>query len=172
MRCALPALALLLCAALLVSCTGEASDQEKPGAKKVGGCLSDTIMLGIPDRPDCPGGASHVRISILSVEQDGEDFYRTAAAGLLSLLDSLEVAACGRICLTVNRSGPCWPRYRVEIRLDKDSAKRLPDVRGALAEFPLVGLLPSTERPSNYGDFFVQAAVGSSDSWTLWYSGD
>lgn len=155
---------------ILAACTSEAQDKKSQPEKTVGGCACDTLPLGIEGRASCEGAAFPVRVSILSVEDAGIETYRSAAEGLLSLLDSLQVPCCGGADLAVMSRGPCWPRYRVDIRMAGGSESALPAIRSALEGRRLAGLSPSGDRPDDYGLFFVQAGFGSSDVWTLWYT--
>jgi hypothetical protein len=167
MRTVIPVFFILACMLLLGACTGNGHSQQK----QVGGCSADTLPLEIDVDPSCDGGLSPVRISILSVQQAKDETYRDAASGLVALLDSLGVGICGVPRLVVISDGPCWPRHRIDFRLEKDSEKSFPAIRSALEGGILAGLSPSEERPESYGLFFIQAGVGSTDQWTLWYDG-
>ncbi len=166
MRVTVTIAALLSGLFLTGACTGDGRSE----SRRVGGCAADTIPLDVTVAPSCDETSSHVRISILSVERAPDETYGEAAAGLVSLLDSLEVGICGVPQLVVIREGPCWPRHRIDIRLEKGSEKRFPEIRSDLTEGSLAGLRPSEKRPEGYGTFFVQAVVGSIDRWTLWYA--
>jgi hypothetical protein len=144
----------------------------EPESGRIGGCSADTIPLDMSVVPSCDETSSHVRISILSVERAPDGIYVAAAEGLASLLDSIGAGICGVPRLVVIREGPCWPRHRIDFRLESESEKSLARIREALAEGMLAGLRPSQDRPEGYGTFFVQACVGSSDRWTLWYPCD
>ena len=150
---------------LLGACTGDS----RSDPRRVGGCVTDTISLDTDFDVSCDGISSPVRLSILSVEDAGADTYREAASALAGLLDTLGVGICAAPRLVVIREGPCWPRYRVDFRLEKGSESRLEEIRSALAGGMLAGSSPSEERPEGYGLFFIQAGVGSTDRWTLWY---
>ncbi len=161
-----PVIPLLLSGILFAgSCTGDGHSE----SRRVGGCSADTIPLEMNIVSSCDETSSHIRISILSVERVPVEMYREAAAGLASVLDSLGVGICGVPQLIVIREGPCWPRHRIDFRLEKESEKIIPGIRSALAGSMLGGLRPSEKRPEGYGVFFVQATVGSTDRWTLWY---
>lgn len=166
MRIALTIAVLLSGLFLTGACTGNGRSE----SRRVGGCTADTIPLDMTFISSCDGNSSHVRISILSVERAPVELYREAAAGLISILDSHGVGICGVPHLVVILEGPCWPRHRIDIRLEKGSEKIFPEIRSALAGGALARLRPSEERPEGYGIFFVQAAVGSTDRWTLWYA--
>jgi len=165
MRALIPILSLLFGALLLGACTGDGRSQ----SKRIGGCISDTIPLDMAVIISCDDASSPVRISILSVERAQDRIYRDAASGLVSLLDSLGIGICSGPKLVIVREGPCWPRHRIDIRLEKGSEKNFPEIRSALAGGTLAGLRPSETRPDGYGLFFVQAGAGSTDRWTLWY---
>lgn len=165
MRAVITALSLLSGMLLLGACTGESRSQ----SRRVGGCEADTISMDIGAVISRCDISSPVRISILSVEHAGDETYRKAAAGLVTLLDSLGVGICGVPRLVIIREGPCWPRHRIDFRLEKGSDKLFQEIRSALAGGMLAGSRPSKVRPENYGLFFVQAGVGSTDRWTLWY---
>jgi len=161
-----PVIPLLLSGILFAgSCTGDGHSE----STRVGGCSADTIPLEMNIVSSCDETSSHIRISILSVKRVPVEMYREAAAGLASVLDSLGVGICGVPQLIVIREGPCWPRHRIDFRLERESEKSIPGIRSALAGGMLGGLRPSEKRPEGYGVFFVQATVGSSDRWTLWY---
>ena len=165
MRVVIPVLSLLFGVFFLGACTGEGRSQ----SKSIGGCVSDTIPMDIAVTISCDDAPSPVRISILSVERAQDGTYMGAASGLVSLLDSLGVGICDVPQLVVIREGPCWPRHRIDISLEKGSEKSFPEIRSALAGGTLAGLRPSENRPEGYGVFFVQAGVGSTDRWILWY---
>jgi hypothetical protein len=147
------------------SCGDEGSSQ----TKKVGGCSSDTLAVGVSVELAGCAGPSPVRLSILSVEPAGEDTYREAASGLVAMLSGMGVGICEQPRLIVITDGPCWPAYRIDLRLEKGSEKRFGEIRDALEKGSLAGSRPVEKRPDDYGIFFVQAGVGSSDRWTLWY---
>ena len=166
MRAAVTIAALLSGLFLTGACTGEGHSE----SKSIGGCTADTIPLDMTFISSCDETSSHERISILSLERAPFEVYREAAAGLVSILDSLGVGICGVPQLVVIREGPCWPRHRIDIRLEKGSEKKFPGIRSDLTGGSLAGLCPSEKRPEGYGIFFVQAVVGSTDRWTLWYA--
>jgi hypothetical protein len=147
------------------SCGDEGSSQ----TKKVGGCSSDTLALGMSVELAGCEELSAVRLSILSVEPAGEDTYREAASGLIAMLSGMGVGICEEPRLIVITDGPCWPAHRIDLRLEKGSEKRLPEIKSALEKGSLAGSRPVEKRPDDYGVFFVQAGVGSTDRWTLWY---
>lgn len=165
MRTVISVLSILSGILLLGACAGDGRSQ----SKQIGGCVCDTIPMDIAVIISCDDSSSPVRISILSVERAPDETYRDAVSGLVSLLDSLGVGICGVPQFVVIREGPCWPRHRIDIRLEKGSEKRFPLIRSALAGGALAGLRPSENRPEGYGTFFVQAVVGSTDRWILWY---
>ena len=165
MRTVIPVLFILSGMLFPGACTSDGRSQPK----QIGGCACDTIPMDIAVTISCADASSPVRISILSVERAPDGIYRDAASGLVSLLDSLGVGICGVPQFVVIREGPCWPRHRIDIRLEKGSEKRFPLIRSALAGGVLAGLRPSENRPEGYGTFFVQAGVGSTDRWILWY---
>ena len=167
MRAIIPLFSVLAFVLILGACTGDGHSQQK----QVGGCSADTFSLEIDIDPSCDGPLSPVRISILSVERASDGTYRSAASGLVALLDSMGVAICSVSQLVIINKGPCWPRHRIDFRLEKGSEKSFPEIRSALSGGTLAGSSPSEERPGNYGRFFVQAGVGSTDRWTLWYDG-
>lgn len=166
MRAVIPVLCILSATLLSGSCTGDSRSEPK----RVGGCIADTISLDTDFDVSCDEISSPVRISILSVEDAGADTYRKAAAGLAGLLCTLEIDICAAPQLVVIQKGPCWPRYRVDFRLGKGSESRLEEIRSVLSDGMLAGSSPSEERPDGYGLFFVQAGVGSTDRWTIWYA--
>ncbi len=167
MRAVIPLFSFLACMLILGACTGESRSQPK----RVGGCSADTFSLEIDIDPSCGSALSPVRISILSVERARDEIYRNAASELVALLDSMGVGICSVPQLVVITEGPCWPRHRIDFRLEKGSEKSFPEIRSALSGGTLAGSCPSEERPGNYGLFFIQAGVGSTDRWTLWYDG-
>jgi hypothetical protein len=167
MRTIISVFSILACMLLLGGCTGDGHSQQK----QVGGCSADTLSLEIDVHPSCKDGLSPVRISILSVQRATDETYRNAASGLVALLDSMGVGICEVPRLVVISEGPCWPRHRIDFRLEKGSEKSFPEIRSALAGGMLAGSSPSEDRPERYGRFFIQAGVGSTDHWTLWYDG-
>ena len=167
MRVVIPVFSILACMLLLAACTGTGRSQ----TKMVGGCSADTISLEIDIDLSCGGALSPVRISILSVERARDETYRDAASGLVELLGEMGVGICGVPHLVVISEGPCWPRHRIDFRLEKGSETSFPEIRSALSGGTLAGSRPSEERPDSYGRFFIQAGVGSTDHWTLWYDG-
>ena len=166
MRTVIPVISILFCALCLCACTSDSRSQSK---KPVGGCSADTISLGTDIEPACEVAISPVRISILSVENAGEETYRTAVTELVDLLDTLDIDICAPPRLVTITDGPCWPRYRIDLRLEKGAEKIFPKIRSALKTGTLAGESPSEARPDGYGLFFIQAGVGSTDRWTLWY---
>ncbi len=165
MRAIIPVFSILTCMLLIGACSGDGRSQ----SKRVGGCSADTLSLEIDVDPSCDDPVSPVRISILSVERASDETYLAAASGLAALLDSMGVSICGMPRLVVISEGPCWPRHRIDFRLEKGSEKSFPEIRSALSDGTLAGSRPSEERPEGYGCFFIQAGVGSTDRWTLWY---
>ena len=117
-----PVITVLLSGILFAgSCTGDGHSE----SSRVGGCSADTIPLEMNIVSSCDETSSHIRISILSVERAPAEMYREAAAGLASVLDSLGIGICGVPQLIVIRKGPCWPRYRIDFRLEKKSEKKV-----------------------------------------------
>lgn len=166
MRTIITVISILFCVLFLCACTGDSRSQSN---KPVGGCSADTISLGSDIEPGCDDPLSPARISILSVQDAGEETYRAAASELISLLGELGVDICAVPQLVVIREGPCWPRYRIDIRLEKGSEKAFPEIKSVLTGGTIAGSSPSEERPEGYGLFFIQAGSGSTDRWTLWY---
>ena len=166
MRTAIPVISILFCTLCLCACAGDSRSQSK---KPVGGCSADTISLGIDIEPACDDPLSPARISILSVDDAGEETFSEAASDLIRLLDTLGVDICASPRLVVIREGPCWPRHRIDIRLEKGSEKSFPEIRSVMMSGMIAGSEPSEERPEGYGLFFIQAGVGSTDRWTIWY---
>jgi hypothetical protein len=162
-------LSLLIAAA---ACRGDgrsqSGGQDRPGP--VGGCASDTIPLDLGITAAGGGGVSPDRVSILSVERAGDETYLEAAGALAAVLDSLGIEIVNTPVLTVVREGPCWPRCRIDFRVEKGASKRFPEVKAMLEGSEIGGMVPALERPDGYGVFFVQAASGSTDRWTLWYA--
>jgi len=168
MRAIMPVFSILMTFMLLLcTCTGDGRSEQK----LAGGCSADTISLEIDVDTSCDAPLSPVRISILSVQRASDETYRNAASGLVALLDETGVGICGVPHLVVISEGPCWPRHRIDFRLEKGSEKSFPEIRSALSGSSLAGLHPSEDRPESYGRFFIQAGVGSTDHWTLWYDG-
>jgi len=165
MRAIIPALSILTGMLLLGACADDSRSQQR----RIGGCSADTFSLDISMDISHEDAASPARISILSVERLQDADYAAAAAGLLSVLDSIGVRVCARPCLVIIREGPCWPRCRIDMRLEKGAERFFPEIRSALKNGTLAGSDPSEERPDGYGVFFVQAVIGSTDQWTLWY---
>ena len=114
---------------LFGACTGAGHSQQK----KVGGCSADIISLEIDVVTSCDAPLSPVRISILSVQRASNETYRDAASGLVALLDEMGVGICSVPHLVVISEGPCWPRYRIDFRLEKGSEKSFPGIRSALS---------------------------------------
>ncbi len=166
MRVVITALLILSAAAVLGACGGQ---ERSTSRKRTGGCKADTFPLESCATVSCDDSSSPVRISILSVERADDSVYREAAASLAAVLDTLGVRLCAPPNLVVISEGPCWPRYRIDFRVDREAGKDLGRIRSLLEAGTLAGLKPAAERPPGYGLFFVQAAVGSSDRWTLWY---
>ena len=167
MRAVTPALFILTGMLFLGACGGESRSQQK----QVGGCSSDTISLDIDVELSCVDPLSPVRISLLSVKRATDETYLEAASGLVALLGDMGIGICSTPQLIVITGGPCWPRYRIDIRLEKGSEKKFPEIRSMLSRGTLAGFRCSEERPESYGRFFIQAGVGSTDHWTLWYDG-
>jgi hypothetical protein len=167
MRTLIPVSFIIAAALCLVACAGDGRSQQK----RVGGCSSDTVSLDIEVEISCPDPVSPVRVSILSVEDAGMETYRQAAEDLVGIIGGSGAGICSLPRLVIITEGPCWPRYRVDIILEKGSEEKLPAIRSALSGTALAGFRPSEERPEDYGKFFVQAAYGSTDRWTLWYPG-
>ena len=154
-----------------VSCGGGRSQSGgKDRPKPVGGCAIDTVPLGLRAGSGCGGKATPDRISILSVERAPDGTYEEAAGVLFSVLDSLGIDVCNDPVLAIVREGPCWPRFRVDLRLEKGSSKQFDRIRTVLEDSAICGIIPHGERLEGYGTFFIQAASGSSDRWTLWYA--
>jgi hypothetical protein len=165
MRIILPVSSILALSLLLAACTGDGSSQPK----RTGGCSADTLSLDIDVDPSCEDHLSPVRISILSVERASDETYLDASSGLAALLDSMGIDICNVPRLVVISEGPCWPRHRIDFRLERGSEKSFSEIRSELSDGTLAGSSPSEERPEGYGLFFIQAGVGSTDRWTLWY---
>jgi len=148
---------------------GGCSQESSSETKRVGGCSSDTVSLDMDiELADC-GGPTPVRLSILSVGPADGETYREAASGLAALLTRMGVGICSRPQLVIITDGPCWPSHRIDFRLEKGSEKRFGEIRSALEGGSLAGARPVGERPDDFGLFFVQAGIGSTDRWTLWY---
>lgn len=165
MRNIIPVLFILTGILFLDACAGEGRSR----TRRIGGCSADTISLDIDVGPSCGDVSSPARLSILSVERANDETYRDAAAGLVALLDEMGIGICNVPRLVVISEGPCWPRHRIDIRLENGSEDSFPAIRSALSAGTLAGSRSSEKRPDDYGLFFVQAGFGSTDRWTLWY---
>ena len=165
MRAVIPVLFILAGMLFPVACTGDGP----PQSRQVGGCSADTISLDIDVDTSCGSALSPVRLSLLSVERVEDETCRDAVSGLVALLDEMGIGICSVPRLIVISEGPCWPRHRIDIRLEKGSEDRFQEIKSALSGGTLAGFRPSEQRPDGYGLFFVQAGFGSTDRWTLWY---
>ncbi len=153
---------------ILMAACGEPSS--KSSDKKIGGCLYDTVPLGLSMQRQAPPSREAGRVDILSLKDAGEECYKKAAAELTSALDSLGIELYTRSDLVRLKKGPCWPPYRISFRIGfkgKDDAERL---KSYLLDGSLAGLIPSESKAEDYGTIFVTAGFGSSDWWTVWYS--
>ncbi len=150
------------------ACVGTTSSKHE---KKVGGCEIDTISLGIKmERGEAPSRKA-ARIEILSLEFIGDKLYKQIAEELTSLLDSLKITIYSRSELLHIKKGPCWPPYRITLRIDATRSKHTETLCSELLKTPLADCSPSTERAKGYGLFFVTCGRGDKDWWTLWYTG-
>jgi hypothetical protein len=152
---------------IAASCSGASSDREE---KKLGGCVIDTITIGTGlVRAPAPRGRA-ARIEILSLTPVGEERYRRAAAGLAAVLDSAGISVYSRSELLHVERGPCWPAYRITFLIDVESRGHSERIRDALGRTRIAGVAPATERPENYGFFFITCGKGDRDWWTVWYT--
>ncbi|MCK4538180.1 MAG: hypothetical protein KAV42_05220 [Candidatus Krumholzibacteria bacterium] len=163
-----------LCSCVLIltltCCSGASSQKQKEPEreKMVGGCSSDTILIGLAI-PDVPGSTGIGRIEVRSIKDRGEKVFRDAAIELTALIDSVGIDITGRSELIHITSGPCWPAFRVTIGAVLESPVLSEKLKELLLSTPVAGFTPYPERGPDYGTFFITAVRGSSDLWTVWY---
>ncbi len=75
-----------LMAVLLLAASSSAPSGEKE-QRMLGGCLSDTVNLGLEIRPQNKSAGTPYRLDILSIDFAGEELYRRAAHELGGLLE-------------------------------------------------------------------------------------
>jgi hypothetical protein len=155
-------------AAASLGCSGGKSTSGSTQTKRIGGCEIETTAIGcgFGGADEAPADAAWMRVS--SVDFAGNDVYRKAALGVRELIESRGVKVYSCTELRHVKEGPCWPPYSIEfkISLTESSGRRL---FAFLQQNSLADCRPASERPENYGPFFVSCGTGASDWWTVWY---
>lgn len=161
----------LLVFACAFAAAGLGCNKGKSGSaqtQKVGGCEIETITIGtgIVGAEEAPYDAAWIRLS--SVDFAGYDVYEKAALNLKELVESQGARIYTCTELKHVKEGACWPPYSVEFRiaLTEQAGARL---RNFLQLNAVADRRPASERPDNYGPFFVSCGTGASDWWTVWY---
>lgn len=165
LRIAFPILFLLMTTA---ACGGQTQMQKHD--MKVGGCVIDTIPLGL-DMPKSDPGRIPERITIKAVHDAGRETFVRAARELAEILRASGVAVFGRSELIHVTEGACWPPWMITFEVDLQGAEKVEAARKAVLGSSIAGLQASETRPGDYGRFFVSAGKGSSDLWTVWFDG-
>ncbi|MDD4858324.1 MAG: hypothetical protein PHD74_09505 [Candidatus Krumholzibacteria bacterium] len=136
--------------------------------KKIGGCVIETIAVGCGsgNADEAPADAAWIRLS--SMDFAGNELYKKAALDLKRLVSSEGVKVLSCTELRHVKDGPCWPPYSIELKvtLAEQRAMRL---RSFFEVNAIAVCRPLTERPEDYGTFFVSCGTGASDWWTVWY---
>jgi hypothetical protein len=164
-------LIVILCACALAAAPygcGKGKSAGVPQTKKIGGCTVETIKIGTGKNvtAEVPSDAAWIRVS--SVEPADNEVYKRAALDLAKALEMRNVVVYTRSELMHVTEGPCWPAYSVEFRIKLDESTNV-HLYKFLQGMPIADRRPGTERPSNYGPFFISCGAGSSDWWTVWY---
>ena len=105
------------------------------------------------------------------VKVPGKDAFVTCAKTLTEILLSINIKIDERSDILHIVKGPCWPRYSILFRIDPPGGNALDLLHEILLGTEINSHSPSEVRPEGYGAFFITAAKGSSDIWTVWYSG-
>lgn len=164
-------LAVLILAAFAAAAPG--CRQGKPASgpaqlRKIGGCDIETIKIGtgMKGAKEAPADAAWIRVS--SVKFGGNELYKKAAQNLMEALALRGVPIFSRSELVHIKSGSCWPPYAVtfRIKMTEQAGERF---RLFLQQTPLADHRPATERPQDYGPFFVTCGSGATDWWTVFY---
>jgi hypothetical protein len=166
------AIIIALAVSFALSCSDASSDRQderKGGEKKIGGCLIDTIAIGTGFvRHEAPRGTA-AWIEVLSLKELGAELFRQTAEELTTLLDTLGIPVYTRSELLHVKRGPCWPAYRVGLRINVESKKLSEPIREALLGMQIAGATSAAERPKGYGLFFISCGAADRDWWTVWY---
>lgn len=165
MKCFMPFVILSLLACACSSGSGEHK-------KLVGGCETDTILLGLALKSPEGRPARPVRLDILSIENAGKDIYVSAAADLRSVLDSIGIEIAERSELIHIKSGACWPPYRITHIISGPEDEGLEILREAILEKGVAGMPALEKRPPGYGKIFITCGRGSRDLWTIWFDSE
>ncbi len=150
---------------MLIGCTSQSSDKQD---RRIGGCVLDTINVGLSFKGSATAGRTPDRITIKATKDPGKDLFALCAGNLTDILDSIGIMVYERSDIIHIVSGPCWPAYSIVFRVD-GSGGRFDRLREELLAIPVAGHFPSDQRPEEYGSFFITAGRGSSDLWTVWY---
>ncbi len=167
MRMLFVALCVLAFAAAACGCS-KGKSAGAPQTKKIGGCTVETIKIGTGKNVsvEAPADAAWIRVS--SVEFADNELYKKAALDLSKALEMRNVKIYNRSELMHVKEGPCWPAYTVEFRIELNESMSGP-IHKYLLGTPIAEHRPGTERPSDYGPFFISCGSGSYDWWTVWY---
>ncbi|HEY5132949.1 MAG TPA: hypothetical protein VII85_04620 [Candidatus Krumholzibacteriaceae bacterium] len=155
-------------AAASYSCGKGKSGSRAGQNKKVGACDIDTITIGTGITPaeEAPAGAAWIRVN--AVDSVGNDLFKKAADDLKEALEQQAVPIYSCTELTHVKSGPCWPAYSVEFRINL-TERAADEFHRFLEQTAIANKRPAAERPQDYGQFFISCGMGSSDWWTVWY---
>ncbi|MBN2185666.1 MAG: hypothetical protein JW746_10090 [Candidatus Krumholzibacteriota bacterium] len=153
---------------IIAGCATQSSDKEK---EKVGGCQIDTIRTGFAVVNHSVLPTCTYRISIRSVKDVGKGSFVTCAKTLTEILLSTTIKIGERSDILHIVKGPCWPAYSIIFRIDVPGEHALDLLHETLLGTEFNSYSPSEERPEGYGTFFITLSKGSSDIWTVWYTG-
>ena len=117
LRIVFPILFLLMPTA---ACGGQTQMQKHD--MKVGGCVTDTIPLGL-DMPKVDPGRIPERITIKAVHDAGRATFMRAARELAEILHASGVAVFGRSELIHVTEGACWPPWMITFEVDLQGAR-------------------------------------------------
>ena len=136
--------------------------------KKVGDCKIETIAIGtgITSAEEAPADAAWIRVN--AVDSVGNEVFKQAADDLKTALEGRAVQIYSCTELTHVISGPCWPAYSVEFRINLAEGEA-GEFHRFLGQMAVADKRPAAERPDDYGPFFISCGTGSSDWWTVWY---
>ncbi len=154
---------------IIYSCGGAGSSNDKQ--ERVGGCKVDTISTGIAIvNTDVIPNASYM-ISIRSVKDLGKGTFVNCSKKLTEILMSNGIRVGQRSDILHIVEGPCWPEYSILFRVDPAGEHALDMLHESLLGAQFGSYSPQGSRPDGYGAFFITASKGSSDIWTVWYTG-
>lgn len=165
-------LALTLVVAFAAASYGCGKGKSGPNAgqnKKVGACDIETITIGtgITHAEEAPADAAWIRVN--AVDSVGNELFKKAADDLKAALDGRAITIYSCTELTHVKSGPCWPAYSVEFRINLAEGAA-GDFHRFLEQTAIANRQPAAERPRDHGQFFISCGMGSADWWTVWYA--